>query len=72
MTSKSNHGGPRPGSGTAPRSRDGLAVRLNVRCPKRLLKRFERRAKSDGLSRSAALVAAIRAYLGEPDEPQHH
>ncbi len=57
---------PKRGPGRPP-SPDGPAPRVTVRIPARLLNRLEAEARARGLSRSRALVSAIRAYLGDAD-----
>lgn len=60
-------GGERAGAGR-PAGPDGPAERISVRIPAKLLERLELEAEARGVSRSRALVAAIRAYLGEADD----
>lgn len=66
--SASQRGGKRPGAGRPPGSGvgpDGAGQRVQVYLPIKLRKRLDAQAKRDGLSRSAALVEAIRAYLAD-------
>ena len=63
-TQKPTRGGTRPHAGR-PVGPDGRAPRVSVRIPERLLARFDAAAARDGISRSRALVAALRAWLGE-------
>ena len=66
MSEPCSHGGRRKGAGRKA-GPDGRSRIVSRRVPIRLWERFEVRAGRDGMSSSEALVAAIRAYLGEVD-----
>lgn len=57
---KSAHGGKRSGAGRKPI--DGETVLVAARIPIKLRDKLDRIAKSKGLSRSQAIIAAIREF----------
>lgn len=59
-------GGPREGAGR-PVGRDGKARRIDARIPGALLDRLDAESRARGVTRSRALVQAIRRWLGEAD-----
>lgn len=63
---KPQRGGPRNGAGR-PVGPDGRARRIDARIPGTLLHRLDAAASDQGITRSRALVSAIRRWLGEAD-----
>lgn len=62
MSDESRPIGRPPGSGVGP---DGVGKRVQVYLPVRVRDRLDAQAKREGLSRSALLVRAVKAYLGD-------
>jgi hypothetical protein len=57
-----NHGGPREGSGRPKYLHTEPTETVSVVVPKSLLRKVMDKAKQQGISRSQAIVKALRAY----------
>lgn len=61
-SAKKQHGGARPGSGRKPREIPAVVISAKVDEP--LAEKLDKRRAREGLTRSAAVTAALRLWLG--------
>ena len=71
MSASAPTAGPREGAGSRgpgrPVGPDGKARRIDARIPGALLDRLDAESRARGVTRSRALVQAIRRWLGEAE-----
>lgn len=61
MAKKKSHGGKREGAGRKPGKADSVTVSASI--PKRLAVKLDRVAKAKDLTRSGAILEAIREFI---------